>query len=92
MTNITTSQGLIQLLVKDRRPFQVTGYTLLPTIQFAEFRSDDTYITIYVMWLHLLFNSIIPFIILLSIGIILGEFDPTYYANEVNFHFMASSS
>ena len=33
-----------------------------------------------------------PFIILLSIGIILGEFDPTYYANEVNFHFMASSS
>ena len=68
MTNITTSQGLIQLLVKDRRPFQVTGYTVLPTIQFAEFRSDDTYITIYVMWLHLLFNSIIPFIILLSMN------------------------
>ena len=68
MTNITTSQGLIQLLVKDRRPFQVTGYTLLPTIQFAEFRSDSTYITIYVMWLHLIFNSIIPFIILLSMN------------------------
>ena len=46
MTNISTSQGLIQLMVKDSRPFQVTGYTLLPTIKFADFRSNGTYITV----------------------------------------------
>ena len=44
--NISTSQGIIQLMVKDSRPFQVTGYLTVPTIKFADFRSNETYITV----------------------------------------------
>ena len=49
LTNITTSQGIIQLMVKDSRPFQVTGYLSVPTIEFADFRSNETYITVITM-------------------------------------------
>ena len=85
--NISTTKGIIQLMIKDRRPFKVTGYLTVPTIEFADFRSNETYITViltlfptsirktdcpllqvYVLWLHLLFNTIIPFIILLSMN------------------------
>jgi len=69
VTNITTISGPIQLLVKDSVPFQVIGFASVPAIQFADFRSNGTYITIYVMWLHLIFNTIIPFIILLALNI-----------------------
>merc|ERR1739838_69375 len=68
MTNITTKLGSIQVLVRDSVPFQVTGFASLPAIQFADFRSNGTYITVYVMWLHLLFNTIIPFTILLTLN------------------------
>ena len=56
----------------------------MPRLEFAEFRSDETYITVrlgpgaqhsvqllvqvYVMWLHLLFNTILPFIVLVTMN------------------------
>ena len=46
--NISTGQGIIQLMVKDSRPFQVTGYLTVPTIEFADFRSNETYITVII--------------------------------------------
>jgi len=69
VTNITTKlAGSMQLLVRDSVPFQVIGFSSVPAIQFADFRSNGTYITVYVMWLHLLFNTIIPFTILLALN------------------------
>ena len=47
--NINTTHGVIQLIVKDSRPFQVTGYMTVPTIEFADFRSNETYITVICM-------------------------------------------
>ena len=52
------------MMMRDNTPFQVVGYSTVPRLEFAEFRSDPTYITVYVMWLHLLFNTIIPFVVL----------------------------
>ena len=40
------SAGSIQVLVRDSVPFQVTGFASLPAIQFADFRSNGTYITV----------------------------------------------
>ena len=58
------------------------GFSSVPRLEFAEFRSDETYITVrlgaqcsvqllvqvYVMWLHLLFNTILPFIVLVTMN------------------------
>jgi len=71
-TNVSTSQGLIQLVVKNVNeknvPFKITGYSRNPKLEFAEFRSNETYIKVYVMWLHLLFSIIIPFSVLLPMN------------------------
>ena len=62
LRNVSTSQGLIQVIVKDEVPFkvsrsrsrardntqcpQVVGFSSVPRLEFAEFRSDETYITV----------------------------------------------
>ena len=46
MANVSTSQGLIQVVIRDRVPFKVVGHSLVPRIEFAKFRSNETYITV----------------------------------------------
>ena len=64
LRNVSTSQGLIQVIVRDEVPFkvsrsrsrsrardntqcpQVVGFSSVPRLEFAEFRSDETYITV----------------------------------------------
>ena len=44
-------QGLIQLVVKNVNeknvPFKITGYSRNPKLEFAEFRSNETYIKVW---------------------------------------------
>ena len=65
LRNVSTSQGLIQVIVRDEVPFKVTrirsrargtthnthcpqvvGFSSVPRLEFAEFRSNETYITV----------------------------------------------
>ena len=71
------------MILKSGVPWQVLGRTEDVVLQFAEFRSNPVYIKVrfvpphrvcwpsvqvYVMWLSLLFNSVIPFITLLYLN------------------------
>jgi len=39
-----------------------------PDIDFAEFRNNKVYIKVYVMWLHVIFNLILPFVLLVYLN------------------------
>ena len=49
-------QGLIQLVVKNVNeknvPFKITGYSRNPKLEFAEFRSNETYIKVWDLFVH----------------------------------------
>lgn len=71
-----TLPNYFMLYTEDRRDINILHSTTekdFPDIRvrWADFRSNEAYITVYVLWLHLIFITIIPFGTLLALNIII---------------------
>ncbi|XP_023320601.1 FMRFamide receptor isoform X2 [Eurytemora carolleeae] len=67
--NTQTASGANMTLVRaENETLLVTGERLQPDIELASFRDNEIYIKVYVMWLHFIFNSILPLSILLTLN------------------------
>jgi len=67
--NMTSGVGGGQeVVVREGHLWLVLARTATVSLEFAKFRSDPVYIKVYVMWLHLVFNSVLPFSLLLYLN------------------------
>jgi len=67
--NITSlPEGPREVVLREGCAWMVLGRVDEVSIQFAEFRSNPLYVKVYVMWLHLLFNTVLPFTALLYLN------------------------